>query len=51
MAIKYSIMREILREKIESLLPPGALNVTRTAEESERDFLLTIAKTMDGEAS
>jgi hypothetical protein len=37
----------VLRGAVEALLPPRALEVTRAAEESERDVLQTLARTME----
>jgi hypothetical protein len=38
-----SIMRELLADAIEELLPPGHLDVVRAAEESEQTFLRRLA--------
>jgi hypothetical protein len=38
-AMPASILRALVREHIEALLPPRALEVTKIAEESERNFL------------
>jgi hypothetical protein len=38
------IMRELLRDEIEWLLPPDALKVAKAAEESEREQLERAAK-------
>ena len=43
-AMPADIMRELLREKIESYLPPRALEVARVAEEDERASLLEMAE-------
>ncbi len=43
-AMPASLMRELLRENIESMLPAGLLDTVRVAEESERGELLKIAK-------
>ena len=40
------IMRQLLRNKIESFLPAGALEVAKAAEESERFDLLQLANTL-----
>ena len=37
-AMPANILRTMLREKVESFLPADAMNVTRIAEESEREF-------------
>ncbi|MFZ2170949.1 MAG: hypothetical protein WAW61_15090, partial [Methylococcaceae bacterium] len=42
-AMPAHILRTILRERIESLLPEGALAATKVAEESERAGLLKLA--------
>ena len=34
-----SVLRDLLRDEIEALLPPGALTVSKVAEESERRHL------------
>ena len=39
-AMPAKLMRSILRESIEAYLPPGALEVAKVAEESERALLL-----------
>jgi len=39
-AMPAAIMRTLLRDAVESLLPDNALEVARAAEESERSFLL-----------
>jgi hypothetical protein len=38
------ILRSLLRERIESLLPPNALQVAKVAEESEREHLERVAE-------
>jgi hypothetical protein len=43
-AMPAGILRQLLRDEIEKLLPPGALEVTKAAEESERSFLETLGK-------
>ena len=35
-AMPAGILRQMLRDEIESFLPPGALDVVKAAEESER---------------
>jgi hypothetical protein len=42
-AMPAGIMRRILRDHVEALLPPRALEIARAAELSERDHLLTMA--------
>lgn len=42
-AMPAGILRALLRQAIEALLPENALTVTKAAEESERDFLLYLA--------
>jgi hypothetical protein len=41
------VMRAMLREAIEALLPDNALAVSKAAEESERKFLREIADLYD----
>jgi hypothetical protein len=48
-AMPAGIMRVLLREKIESLLPDDALAVTKEAEESERHRLINQVKFEDDE--
>ena len=43
-AMPACILRRILRERIEGLLPPDALRVAKAAEESERAGLLALAQ-------
>jgi hypothetical protein len=47
-AMPAAIMRALLREKIESLLPEDALETARAAEESERDWLTNFARVRGG---
>lgn len=42
-AMPARIMRQLVRERIEELLPPGLLETVRAAEESERATLLRLA--------
>lgn len=42
-AMPAGIVRELTRQRIEAYLPEHALDVVRTAEESEREFLLNLA--------
>ena len=44
------ILRRLLREEIESFLPPHALQVVKAAEESERTSLLDLADRLEGAA-
>ena len=48
-AMPAQVMREILRERIEALLPANALAVAKAAEESERDILRLLAQRADEE--
>lgn len=43
-AMPAAIMRQLLRDEVEALLPPDALRIAKVAEESERDLLLGIAE-------
>jgi hypothetical protein len=43
-AMPAGILRSLLRERIESLLPPNALQVAKVAEESEREHLERMAE-------
>lgn len=43
------ILRGILRDKVESLLPENALAVAKVAEKSEREHLLQMANFLDGQ--
>jgi hypothetical protein len=47
-AMPAHILRDLLRSEIEKYLPEQALHVARVAEESERDFLLTVAANIEG---
>jgi hypothetical protein len=42
------ILRDILRDKIEALLPENALAVAKVAEQDERDHLIRMAEMMGG---
>lgn len=42
-ALPAHILRELLRESVEALLPPGALHATKIAERSERAHLMLMA--------
>jgi hypothetical protein len=46
-AMPASIMRGLLRERIESLLPDGALDVVKVAEESEREHIERMAELLE----
>jgi hypothetical protein len=50
-AIPVGVLHQMLREKVESFLPAGSLEVAKTAEESEREHLRRWADLMDGEAA
>jgi hypothetical protein len=50
-AMPAGIMRRILREKVEGLLPAGALSVAKVAEQSERAHLMKMAEFLDGSSS
>jgi hypothetical protein len=45
-AMPTEMLRDLLRQEVEDLLPPDALSVTRVAEESEQDYLLPVAEAM-----
>ena len=42
------MMRNLLRERIEELLPAGALEVAKVAEDSEREHIERMAELLDG---
>jgi hypothetical protein len=42
-----ALMRQMLRERIESLLPEGALRVAKVAEESERNSIEMAARMLE----
>jgi hypothetical protein len=46
-AMPASVMRELLRGRIEALLPEGALDVVKVAEESEREHLERMAALLE----
>lgn len=46
-AMPAAITRQLLRERIEALLPERALEVSRVAEESEQHYLKALAAAMD----
>lgn len=48
-AMPAAIMRQLLREKIESFIPARTMEVVTVAEESERELLLKWAAAMSGE--
>lgn len=50
-AMPAHILRSIVRERIESLLPVNALAVSKVAEQSEREHLRRIARLMAGGAT
>jgi hypothetical protein len=43
-AMPAGLMRQLLRDRIEALLPPRALQVSKAAEASEREFLESLAE-------
>jgi hypothetical protein len=43
-AMPAHTLRELLRARIECLLPPGALQVVKVAEESEREHIERMAE-------
>ena len=45
-AMPASVLRGLLREEVESMLPAGALAAAKVAEESERSWLTTIADSL-----
>jgi hypothetical protein len=47
-AMPAHILRSIVRERVESLLPENALAVAKVAEQSEREHLRKIARMMEG---
>lgn len=47
-AMPAHILRSIVRERIESLLPANALAISKVAEQSEREHLRCIARMMEG---
>lgn len=47
-AMPAHILRTLLRNAVEDLLPPDALEVARAAEESERDFISSLADAIGG---
>lgn len=47
-AMPAAELRRIVREAVESYLPPGALAVVKAAEESEREGLRSLAEYLDG---
>jgi hypothetical protein len=47
-AMPAGIMRSLLRTEIEALLPENALAVAKAAEQSEREFLLRLARRHNG---
>lgn len=49
-AMPASVMRDLLRGRIEALLPEGALDVVKIAEQSEREHLERMAELLDGGA-
>jgi len=47
-AMPAHLLRSIVRERVESLLPADALAVSKVAEQSEREHLRRIARMMEG---
>ena len=47
-AMPAGMMRNLLRERIEELLPAGALEVAKVAEDSEREHIERMAELLDG---
>lgn len=45
------VLRALVREAIEDYLPPDALEVTKVAEESERNYLMKMAEIMSARSS
>ncbi len=45
-ALPAEVLRKLVRQAVESYLPEGELDVVRVAEESEREYLRTIADVM-----
>lgn len=50
-AMPARILRRLLREKVESFMPAGALAVAKVAEDSERRGLLALANAIEGEGA
>jgi hypothetical protein len=50
-AMPAHVMREMLRDRIEQMLPPRALQVARAAEESGRDAIDLVARYIEREGS
>ena len=48
-AMPAAIMRALLREAIEALLPDNALAVARAAEQSEKQYLDKVARLLEGQ--
>lgn len=47
-AMPAHILRSIVRERVESLLPVNALAISKVAEQSEREHLRRVARMMEG---
>jgi hypothetical protein len=47
-ALPAEILLHLLREKIESFIPSGALQTAKVAEESEREWLISFAEALEG---
>jgi hypothetical protein len=50
-AMPAGILRNLLRENVELLLPAGALSVAKVAEQSERAHLMKMAEFLNGSSS
>ena len=46
-AMPARLLRSLLRDAVEALLPPGAIEVARAAEESEREGLQALAAALE----
>lgn len=49
-AIPARVLRDLVRDQIDAMLPDHALAVARTAEESERQHLIQMAELLEGKA-
>jgi hypothetical protein len=50
-AIPANILRAMLRERIESFLPPDAIKVTRVVEDSERQLINGFVSMLPGDVA
>lgn len=48
-AMPANTLRQLLRDRIEALLPENALAVCKVAEESEREYLNSLAESIEGD--